>query len=299
MPRDVSGNYTLPSGINPVVDGTYISVDWANPTLDDVALQLNNVVTRDGLLGPVTPFWLVDGSAAAPALAFNTDKFSGLYKAPVDGIGFSYAGVAIWTIAAVSGFTFKENVTFKKNATVEGLLSLDGSLDLNAAPGTTATVVASAGNAINTGLSFIVHGASAASQPLDILATALNQSVQIGPTGLQLAAASVPKIGTYEIGYRSVPPAAATTGTVVIGDRGKCVFATGGVTIPNNTFTQGDVLTIYNNTAAGLTITSALATALRLAGTPTTGNRTLATRGLASVLFISATEAVISGSGLT
>jgi len=50
MPRDVSGNYTLPIG-NPVVSGTIIDVAWANPTMADVAVQLNNVLTRDGLLG--------------------------------------------------------------------------------------------------------------------------------------------------------------------------------------------------------------------------------------------------------
>lgn len=54
MPRDSSGNYTLPIG-NPVVDGTVISTDWANPTMNDIAVQLNNVLTRDGLLGYTVP----------------------------------------------------------------------------------------------------------------------------------------------------------------------------------------------------------------------------------------------------
>ena len=51
MPRDLSGNYTLPVG-NPVVNATVISPAWGNTTLSDIALQLNQVVTRDGLLGP-------------------------------------------------------------------------------------------------------------------------------------------------------------------------------------------------------------------------------------------------------
>ncbi len=37
----------------------------------------------------------------------------------------------------------------------------------------------------------------------------------------------------------------------------------------------------------------------RQAGTANTGNRTLAARGMATVWFNSATEAIISGSGLT
>jgi hypothetical protein len=39
MPRDVNGNYTLPSG-NPVVTNTLISSVWANTTLSDVATGL-------------------------------------------------------------------------------------------------------------------------------------------------------------------------------------------------------------------------------------------------------------------
>lgn len=52
MPRDLSGNYTLPIG-NPVVADTIIESVWANTTMSDVTTQLNNVVTRDGKLGPL------------------------------------------------------------------------------------------------------------------------------------------------------------------------------------------------------------------------------------------------------
>lgn len=52
MPRDVAGNYTLPSG-NPVVSGNVIDTGWANPTMSDIAVQLNNVITRDSRLGPL------------------------------------------------------------------------------------------------------------------------------------------------------------------------------------------------------------------------------------------------------
>lgn len=79
MPRDGSGNYTLPAG-NPVVTGTTVSSAWANTTMSDVAVQLNNVLTRDGLLGPVGPFKLVDGAVATPGLAFNSEAGLGLYR---------------------------------------------------------------------------------------------------------------------------------------------------------------------------------------------------------------------------
>lgn len=88
MPRDGSGNYTLPAG-NPVVTGTTVTSAWANTTMSDVAVQMNNVLTRDGLLGPVAAFKLVDGAVATPGLSFNSEAGLGLYR-----IGSNILGVA-------------------------------------------------------------------------------------------------------------------------------------------------------------------------------------------------------------
>lgn len=52
MPRDGSGNYSLPSG-NPVVTGTLISSGgWANPTMSDLATALTQSLSRDGQTTP-------------------------------------------------------------------------------------------------------------------------------------------------------------------------------------------------------------------------------------------------------
>lgn len=91
MPRDGSGAYTLPGG-NPVVSGTTIDSVWANTTMTDFATQLNNVLTRDGLLGPTAPFRITAGSAGAPSLTFGTDLTSGMYRVGLNQIGFSIAG---------------------------------------------------------------------------------------------------------------------------------------------------------------------------------------------------------------
>lgn len=92
---------------------------------------------------------------------------------------------------------------------------------------------------------------------------------------------------------------AAGGGTLVIGDRGTLVSVTAGVTVPNAVFSANDVVTIYNNSAGNITITQGASLTLRQVGTANTGNRTLAQRGLATVVFISGSEAVISGGGLT
>jgi hypothetical protein len=52
MPRDGSGNYSLPSG-NPVVTNTVISSSgWANPTLSDIATAITQSLSRDGQTTP-------------------------------------------------------------------------------------------------------------------------------------------------------------------------------------------------------------------------------------------------------
>ena len=88
-------------------------------------------------------------------------------------------------------------------------------------------------------------------------------------------------------------------GTAVIGDRGCLLSVTAGVTVPANVFAANDTFSIYNNSASNITITQGASLTLRQVGTANTGNRTLAQRGLVTVVFISATEAVISGGGLT
>lgn len=97
---------------------------------------------------------------------------------------------------------------------------------------------------------------------------------------------------------KQVPPS-ATAGTLVAADAGKQVALTAGITVPANIFAAGDAVCLYNDTAGSLSVTQGAGLTLRMAGTATTGSRTLAQRGMATVWFRSATEAVISGAGLT
>lgn len=117
-------------------------------------------------------------------------------------------------------------------------------------------------------------------------------------TSLARIAAGRMSIEGVEVGYRQVPRSTTAT-TAAVGDVGKCIAITAGITIPNATFAAGDALSIYNDSAGSLTITQGASFTLRLVGTATTGNRTLAQRGMATIWFNSATEAVITGGGLT
>lgn len=109
--------------------------------------------------------------------------------------------------------------------------------------------------------------------------------------------ASATTINSEVIGYRKIPRS-TTSGTAATADVGKCIVVTANIAIPNSTFAAGDAISIYNAGTGPITITASVAT-LRLAGTATTGNRTLAQYGIATIWFNSATEAIISGSGLS
>jgi hypothetical protein len=100
---------------------------------------------------------------------------------------------------------------------------------------------------------------------------------------------------------RTVPLNSQTTGyTLVATDSGKCIsITTGGVTIPSGIFSAGQTITIFNNSASSQTITQGASVTMYLVGTATTGNRTLAQRGLCTVFCVASNTFVITGGGLT
>lgn len=101
--------------------------------------------------------------------------------------------------------------------------------------------------------------------------------------------------GTNPVGYRNVPVSSNSTNTLVVGDVGKVLSVTAGQTVPNSTFAAGDVVVIFNNSSSSITLTMSITTAY-IAGTDTDkATMTLATRGVATILFISGTVCVVSG----
>ena len=105
---------------------------------------------------------------------------------------------------------------------------------------------------------------------------------------------------TMTVGFRNIPQSGSdktTSYSLAVGDVGKFVGvgASGSITIPDATFAAGDVVSIFNNTSGNVTITCTITTAY-IAGTDADkASVTLATRGVATILFLSGTVCVISG----
>lgn len=102
------------------------------------------------------------------------------------------------------------------------------------------------------------------------------------------------------LGYRNIPQSGSdktTSYTLATTDIGEFVGvgSGGSITIPNSTFAAGDIVSIFNNTTGNITITCTITTAY-IAGTNTDKDTmTLATRGVATILFISGTVCVVTG----
>ena len=79
MPRDPAGNFTLEAG-NPVQPSTTIATTWANPTLDDIAANLTDSLSRSGLGGMLVAFRNVDGIQAAPGITWTNELGSGFFR---------------------------------------------------------------------------------------------------------------------------------------------------------------------------------------------------------------------------
>jgi len=123
-----------------------------------------------------------------------------------------------------------------------------------------------------------------------------------GTTTLQSAntsssvTATLPDLSSnFSLGFLNAPISSTTT-NIAITDVGKVISLSAGITVPSGAgFAAGDVVSLYNNTTGNLTITCSAVTSRIAGNNSTVTSATLATRGVATVLFISATECVITG----
>ena len=211
----------------------------------------------------------------------------------------------------VNGLTLTGTVTSTGSLTLGGTLSgvslttqVSGTLPI-ANGGTGATTAAAARTALGSttvgdGVFTAVNAAagrtalSAAASGANSDITALDQDVTITVTGT---------IAADTIGFRGIPQNAQTASyTLALSDAGRHISnTTGGFVIPANgtvPFPIGTTIVLFNNSASSQSVTITTDT-LRLAGTATTGTRTLAQYGLATCVKVTSTVWVISGAGLT
>ena len=289
-----AGSFSLYSTGNPVQTGTTISSTWANNTLNDIATGLSTCLLKDGTqtvtanipMGGFKFTGLAAGSASGNSLRYEqvngvvTTAGDVLYASAAGTLARLAIGTAYQRLATNAGATAPEWVADTQNTVV----TTAGDLVYGTANRTIARLaIGGAGALLQT------NSGATAPEWLAIGATAGHVLTSNG-TAAAWAAPKVP-LNSQNAGY-----------TAVLADAGKAiVMATAGTfTIPANAsvaYETGTVLTFINNTTSStIPITSDTMT---LAGTATTGTRTLAANGIATAIKITATTWFISGSGLT
>lgn len=113
-----------------------------------------------------------------------------------------------------------------------------------------------------------------------------------GVVRLQIASDGTVTYGGIEIGYKNVP---RVTGTL---EQGKCFATPSGFTLSSGV-SAGATYSVYNDSGSAITITQGAGLTLRLAGSTSTGNRTIAPRGMATIWYNSSTEAIMTGAGVS
>jgi len=109
--------------------------------------------------------------------------------------------------------------------------------------------------------------------------------------------------GTNKVGYLNVPQVGAAkvaSYQLAIGDVGKFVVlgTSGTIVIPASVFAVGDAISIVNNTTGSIACTCSAITTVYKGGTDTNISATgftITTRGVCTILFVTATTVVITG----
>ena len=100
MARDSQGAYTLASG-NPVASNTAISTTWANATLNDIATEIADSLSRSGKGAMTAILKVVDGTGlSAPGVAFASEPTSGLYRAAAGSVHFTVLGTSAMHVSS-------------------------------------------------------------------------------------------------------------------------------------------------------------------------------------------------------
>jgi protein involved in polysaccharide export with SLBB domain len=239
-------------------------------------------------------YMVINGSDAAVVL--KTSASTGVTIAPSANIVAAYNGSDFVAIAEAlpNNVVTLDGVQTLTNKTLTSPKVGTAILDTNGAELIKVNPAASAVNEIT-----IANAATSNAPSLTATGDDTNINISLVPKGTGIVSTSATFNDLYGK-VRAIPRSgAAKTGSYTLGlaDVGLMIEVQSGGTIiiPDTVFSAGDAISIFNNTSTSVTVTCNITTAY-IAGTDSDkASVSLATRGVATVLFISGTVCVISG----
>ncbi len=316
------GVYTrgYPSWTNDANANLPISATKFDTEDSDFASGISFCLNKDGSSGPTSALtWAQALTVASLAVTGNTPAVNGLYLPGGTALGFSTASTqrgtvdatGHWILAApTSGATQVLDLAVNSgafSATSNAALRIINANSNAQTPidffTNTSTLTGRIRNALDGsmnyvaflsgGHSFYMGGDAGVGVNVFAVVSEANGSATVADQG-----------GTAQVvGYRDIPlENAGTTYTFALADRGKCKNASAptAFTIPANAsvaFPVGSTIAIFTGgTTATVAITS---DTLFLAGSGTTGTRTLSTFAFVTISKVNTTGWVISGAGIS
>lgn len=320
-----------------IVAGAFRTVDGSAATpshsfISDTDTGIYRVGANNGALaanGTQAAQWtsqgvgLIAGAAATPSLFIAADTNTGIYASGADDLGFAAGGVGVFLMGATrvqssvvhwfaDGTAANPSISFFNDGNT-GLFR-NGADDIRIATnGTDRLSINNSFISVDSAMPFYFQDGSVGAPGISFLNDSNSGVYRIGSddigfsTGgtlrLEINSSGTVLYGTREVGYRGLNGNSQNAGyTFVADDRGRSVNANtaGNFTINNSVFSASDIITFINTTGSNCTLVQGSGVTFRLMGaTGTTGNRTVADFGVATIIAQSASVFLVGGPGVS
>ena len=259
MSYNGSGTFNINTTGQPVVAGTIISSAAFNALTADLATGLTTALTKDGQTTTTARILFAQGINST----LTTDASS----------------VSTGSIFTAGGVGIAKKLYVGTDVNLAGL---------------------TASSAVATDASKNLVSVTNTGTGSNVLATSPTLVTPVLGTPSSGTLSSCTVDGTNKVGYLNIPLSGIKTAsyTLVAGDVGKFIElgASGTVVVPASVFAAGDAISIFNNTSAAISCDCSAVTTVYKGGTDADiASFSVTTRGVATILFITATVAVVTG----